>query len=328
MEIKDRTRVQLSQMNKLIQTCTSFDEAKELMVDLLEPLFPDTKGAVYIASNSKNEMNAIATWGDIESDRHLNSKGCWAIRLGDSYLAHPHTTKLYCSPTHRKNASLLPSLCLPMIAEGGTIGILHLQFINTIEVAQSMQNIAETVSQNLALSFANLKLQQELKYQSLHDPLTGLYNRRYLEESLKKEIDRAYRKQQSITVMMLDVDHFKRFNDIYGHQVGDLVLSKMGNYLLAAIREYDIACRYGGEEIIIVMPDASIENTIVRAETIRRNIKAMKLEHNGKQLEPITISIGVGCFPDDGIDAEKLIDAADKALYRAKEDGRDCVKRC
>ncbi|MEL6928427.1 MAG: diguanylate cyclase [Cyanobacteria bacterium J06600_6] len=327
LEVRDRTRVQLSKMVRLIQVCTSFEEAQKIVVDLIQPLFPDTRGSIYLMSNSKNAVDAIATWGNVTSDRHFNSKDCWAIRLSDYYSAAPDTPELYCDHVH--DLDLCPSLCLPMIAEGETIGILHLQFSNnTGEIPRSTINLAETVVQNLALSFANLKLQQELRYQSFHDPLTGLYNRRYLEESLKKEIDRAQRKQEFVSIIMLDVDLFKRFNDVHGHQAGDLVLSKVGAYLKSAIREYDLACRYGGEEIIVVMPDATIDNSILRAETIRAGIKALTIEHNGKQLEPVTVSIGISCFPDDGIDSEKLIDAADKALYQAKADGRDCVRRC
>ena len=324
LEVRDRTRVQLSHMMRVIQVCSSFEEVKELIADLLKPLFPNTKGAVYLLNNSKILVNTIATWGDVESSHYFVAKKCWAIRLSDSYSTYPHTPKLYCS--HITSTHLLPSLCVPMIAEGETIGMLHLQFDSTIEITRSTQNLAETVAQNLALSFANLKLQQELKFQSFHDSLTGLYNRRYLEESLKKEIDRARRQHQFVSVMMLDVDYFKQFNDTYGHQAGDLVLNTVSTYLLSAIREYDIACRYGGEEIIVVMPDASIENSIVRAEAIRTGIKAIKLEHNGKQLQSLTVSIGISCYPNDGVDPEKLIHAADQALYRAKKEGRDCVK--
>ena len=215
-----------------------------------------------------------------------------------------------------------------MIARGETIGMLHLRFNRTETISQSNQDLAVTVAQNLAISFANLKLQEKLRFQSLRNPLTGLYNRRYLRNALKREIDRAYRKQQFVSVIMLDIDHFKRFNDVYGHSAGDLVLSTVGAYLLNQIRQYDIACRYGGEELVIVMPDASIEVTILRAEEIRAGIKKLELEHEGKKLESISVSIGISCFPDDSIDPEKLIRAADKALYKAKEQGRDCVIRC
>ena len=325
LETRDKARIKLAQMNEFIQACISLDEAQEVIVDLLQPLFPNTAGAVYLTNNSKNIVDAIATWKNPHTNLHFEPKECWGIRRGNTHIAYPHTPGLYCSHLNLDTEGS-PSLCLPMIARGETIGLLHLQFNNTI--SHSTQNIAETVAQNLALSFANLKLQEELRYQSLRDPLTGLYNRRYLEETLNKEIDRAHRQQQFISVIMLDVDHFKRFNDVHGHSVGDLVLSKIGAYLLLETRKYDIACRYGGEELIIVMPNASIENSIMRAEKIRSDIKNFKLEHEGKELKPITVSIGVSCFPDDSINTKGLIDAADKALYQAKEEGRDRVKRC
>ena len=328
LETKDRFSIHLSQMNRLLQVCGSLDEAKEIVADLLQTLFPDTIGIVYLMKNSRNTVDAIAAWGEnICSQRHFSSQECWAIRLGNPYLVYANTPKLYCSHVNTDD-KIRPSLCLPMIVKGETIGMLHLQFKDYVEISRSTKDLAETTAQNLALCFANLKLQQKLKYQSLHDPLTGLHNRRYLEESLKNEIDRARRKQQFISVMMLDVDHFKRLNDTYGHRAGDLVLNKLGAYLLSAIRQYDIACRYGGEELIIVMPDASIEDTIIRAEKIRSDIKNLELEHDGKRLKSISVSIGVSCFPDDGIDAKSLTQAADKALYQAKEEGRDRVKRC
>lgn len=127
---------------------------------------------------------------------------------------------------------------------------------------------------------------------------------------------------------MIDVDYFKRFNDNHGHSAGDLVLSQIGTYLLSQIRQYDIACRYGGEELVIVMPDASIDDTIIRAEEIRLGVKKLQLEHEGEKLESISVSIGVSYFPDDSNTVDGLIQAADKALYKAKEQGRDCVRRC
>jgi diguanylate cyclase (GGDEF)-like protein len=215
-----------------------------------------------------------------------------------------------------------------MIARSNTLGMLYLRFNTPEPISELIQELAKTVAQNIAMSFASLKLQEQLRYQSLRDPLTRLYNRRYLQESLEKELDRAQRKQQFIGIIMIDIDHFKNFNDAYGHSVGDLVLKEVGNYLLSQIRQYDLACRYGGEELVIVMPDVAIGDTVMRAEEIRAGIKQLKLEYDEQELESITVSIGVSCFPDDGITSEQLIQAADKALYQAKEQGRDRVKRC
>ena len=323
----NQARIKLAEMNEFIQACVSLEEAQAVIGDLLKPLFPDTNGVIYLINKSKNLLNAIANWGNATSNQYFEPKDCWAIRRGNPHRVHPTTPKLYCSHLDR-DTDLYPSLCLPMIAKSEAIGMLYLRFNNTAKINQSIQDLAETVAQNLAISFANLKLQQELRYQSLRDPLTGLYNRRYLDESLAKEIDRAHRTQQFISVMLLDIDHFKRFNDVYGHSAGDLVLSQVGTYLESETRKYDVACRFGGEELIIVMPGASMADSVVRAEKIRAGIKQLELEHEGQKLESVTVSIGVSCFPDDSTTVESLIQAADKALYQAKEDGRDCVRRC
>ena len=327
LEQTNQARIKLAAMNELIQACMSLEEAKIIIADLLQPLFPNTNGSVYLLNDSKNLLDEIATWGKANSDRYFDPKECWGIRRGNHHLATPDSQRLYCSHFNQ-TAKSNPTLCLPMIAKGETIGMLHLNLESTKQIKQSTQDLAETVAQNLAMSFANLKLQQKLRYQSLRDPLTGLYNRRYLQEALKRELDRAHRKQHFVSLIMLDVDHFKRFNDTYGHSAGDLVLSTLGNYLLQQTRQYDIPCRYGGEELLIVMPDASIEDTVIRAEEIRMGVKNLPIEYQGHQLPAITISVGISCFPDDSTNPEKLIQAADKALYQAKKAGRDCVKRC
>ena len=323
----NQARIELAKMNEFIQACVNIEEAQAVIADLLSPLFPETHGAIYLLNNSKILFEEIAKWGVTHSENSFDLNQCWAIRQGNPHLVHPQTAKLYCSHTI-DTADLKPSLCLPMIAKGETIGMLYLRFERSDAITPASQSIAETVAQNIAMSFANLKLQQELKFQSLRDPLTGLYNRRYLNDSLTREIDRARRKQQFISLIMLDVDHFKRFNDVHGHSAGDLVLASVGDYLLSQIRQYDLACRYGGEELVIVMLDASKEDTVIRAEAIRTGIKKLQLKHEGIELDSVSVSIGVSCFPDDAIDGLGLIKAADKALYQAKKQGRDRVMRC
>ena len=324
LEMRDSARVKLAKLTEFIQVCTNLEEAQIIIADLLKPLFEHSTGAIYLVDDSKNVFRAIATWGEDLSHTSFEPKECWAIRRGNMHICDSDTVNLFC--THVDKKELTPCLCLPMIARGETIGMLHLSFSKQNAIAKPIQDLAETVAQNLALSFANLKLQQKLRYQSLRDPLTGLYNRRYLQESLEKELDRACRQQQPVSIMMLDVDRFKRFNDVYGHAAGDLVLSQVGAYILSVIRQYDIACRYGGEELIIVMPNANLENAMHGAERIRIGIENLKLKHEQKWLNSISISIGVACFNSDNNDAESLIEAADKALYLAKKSGRNCVK--
>lgn len=328
LERNNQARIKLAEMNEFVLACVTLEEAQGVIGDLLQPLFPNTDGVVYLMNNSKHLLSAIATWGKQDYESYFEPKECWAIRRGTPHQTQPDSPKLYCSHLNLDTNDLVdPSLCLPMIAKGETIGMLHLDFNNSAKITQSIQDLAETVAQNLAISFANLKLQQKLRHQSIRDPLTGLYNRRYLDESLSKEIDRAERTQEFISILLLDIDHFKRFNDIYGHSAGDLVLSKVGAYMESQTRKYDIACRFGGEELVIIMPGASIANSVMRAEKIREGIKQLELKHEGQELESITVSIGVSCFPDNGTTVEDLIKAADKVLYQAKESGRDCVKQ-
>ena len=320
-------RLKLGKMNEFLQACVTIDEAQKALTDLLQPLFPDTHGAVYLVNNNKDSLEAIATWGLANSKSHLEPDECWGLRRGALHVAYPSTPGVYCC--HVSNCGQKkPTLCLPMIAKNETLGMLFLRFDSTEPIAEIKIELSETVAQNIAMSFANLRLQEKLRYQSLRDPLTGLYNRRFLQESLAKEIDRAQRQQEFIGIIMIDIDHFKQFNDVHGHSAGDLVLQEVGNYLLSQVRQYDIACRYGGEEIVVVMPNASIEDTVIRAEGIRKDIKQIRLKHDNQPLEPIRVSIGVSCFPDDGVECDKLIQAADSALYRAKESGRDRVQRC
>ncbi|MEO0835254.1 MAG: diguanylate cyclase [Cyanobacteria bacterium J06642_3] len=164
-----------------------------------------------------------------------------------------------------------------------------------------------------------------LRYQSLHDPLTNLYNRPYLLEFLGQELERANRKQYHVSVILIDIDYFKHFNDLYGHSAGDLVLSQVGAYLSSQIRQYDVACRYGGEELLIVMPNASLEDTILRAEKFRQGINQLKLKHDGTKLDSISVSIGISCFPEHNNQVKGLIRAVDQALSQAKA-SRNSVK--
>jgi diguanylate cyclase (GGDEF)-like protein len=174
-------------------------------------------------------------------------------------------------------------------------------------------------SHHLAASEARLRVL------SVRDPLTGLFNRRYMEETLNSEVERAQREQTTLGIIMLDVDHFKRFNDTLGHAAGDAVLRGLGELLSRNVRDTDVACRYGGEEFVLVLPGASLEVAKVRADRVREAVEELHIEHNGRTFAVITVSLGVALFPDHGEDGEALLEAADAALYRAKDKGRNQV---
>jgi diguanylate cyclase (GGDEF)-like protein len=160
---------------------------------------------------------------------------------------------------------------------------------------------------------------------SIRDPLTGLFNRRYLEETLTLEMIRAARKQHPIGVIMVDIDHFKRINDLHGHAAGDAVLVQMGDFLLTHVRSSDVICRYGGEEFILVLPEATRKITQMRAEQIREDARHLHVQYEEQTLEAFTLSLGVAVFPEHGSTYDVILRAVDTALYRAKRDGRDRV---
>jgi diguanylate cyclase (GGDEF)-like protein len=191
---------------------------------------------------------------------------------------------------------------------------------------EAKQRLAVAIAENLSLALANLKLRESLQNQAIHDPLTGLYNRRYLEETMDRELHRARRQETQLGVVMIDLDHFKDFNDTFGHAAGDALLSALANVITTGIRADDIACRYGGEEFLLIMPGASLETTRERADNLSQAVRNLQVKYQDQLLQSTTISLGVAIFPDHGLTAEEVIAAADAALYRAKQAGRDRVE--
>ncbi len=192
-------------------------------------------------------------------------------------------------------------------------------------LSESKVRLASTVAEHVALTLANLRLREELRLQAIHDPLTNLYNRRYMEETLERELYRAKRENSPLGVIMLDIDHFKDFNDSYGHEAGDLFLREVGHFLEMHIRKEDIACRYGGEEFTLILPENTLDKARQRAEELRQGVQSLVVKYEGEPLRLITLSMGVAAYPEHGMTVEGLLRAADKALYQAKGEGRDRV---
>jgi len=203
-------------------------------------------------------------------------------------------------------------------------------------ILTALYDITERKRQEIELQKAHLllqnnyreiaELQTKLQEQAIRDPLTGLFNRRYLEESIDREMARASREKFSIGMIMIDIDHFKQVNDIYGHMAGDLILQDLAKLLTGGIRAGDIACRYGGEEFLLILPKASKETTALRAEQWRTDFAALKTVY-GENVLQATISLGVAAYPEDGATAAEVINAADQAMYHAKRLGRNRVVR-
>lgn len=188
-----------------------------------------------------------------------------------------------------------------------------------------MKEIAVIFAEYLSLSIANIKLSEKLTRQSVRDPLTRLYNRRYMDEIIQHEILRAARQQNRIGIVMVDIDHFKQINDTYGHEAGDEYLIRLADFFKLKIRSSDFVFRYGGEEFMLILPESSVEDTYKYAESLRIEIKNLKINFRGQLLPLITLSFGIAAYPDHGLETIELLRVADKALYRAKEEGRDRV---
>ena len=223
-------------------------------------------------------------------------------------------------------------MCVPMMAHGEMMGLLCLSPGQdnaskpfTTEQITSEERLARTLAEQSALALANLNMRDALKMQSIRDPLTGLFNRRYMEESLDRELRRAERKQFKLGILMIDVDHFKNLNDTFGHEAGDAVLRSFGTLLKDFFRAEDIVCRYGGEEFTVILPETSLAAATKRASELCVSTKQMVVQHRREVLRPVTISIGVAILGEHGTTAASLLSAADSALYQAKEQGRDRV---
>jgi len=218
-----------------------------------------------------------------------------------------------------------------MMGQGEALGVLHLRCGDAASepehrLAQTDQRLAVTAAGHIGLALANLRLRETLRSQAIRDPLTGLFNRRYMEESLARELRRSARSHHPLGAIMLDLDRFKQFNDVFGHEAGDTVLRQLGHFLQTRTRQEDIACRYGGEEFVVILPDASVEITRQRAESLCEEFKKLELKHRGRSIGRVTVSAGVSVFPAHASTAEDLLRIADRALYRAKAAGRDRVE--
>ncbi|MBI4786161.1 MAG: diguanylate cyclase [Chloroflexi bacterium] len=334
LEQRNREISQLNEMGDLLQSCLTPEEAYVVIAQAARNLLPGDSGALYVLNNSKNLIEAAATWGEFGPDdleQVFSSESCWALRRGRIHLVADSQTSLLCEHVRRNPASHAPysSMCIPMMAQGETLGIFYLQTAARPDgqpaLSESKQRLAVSIAEHVALALSSLRLRETLQRQAIRDSLTGLFNRRYMEESLEREMRRATRKHSTVGIVMLDLDHFKQYNDAFGHQVGDVILREFGNFLKGQVRGGDVACRYGGEEFTLILPETPLEETCERAEQIRQELKFLQVQHSGQTFGNLSVSLGVAIFPEHAETAEQILQAADAALYQAKTEGRDRV---
>ena len=314
----------LNRVNDLLQACNTQEEAYQVIGLMAGELFAGQDGCLAIVRPGNTDLEMIAQWGEktlVESTFPMDD--CWAIRRGQPHEVLDPQTSLLCH--HFVDPPNDGYLCIPLTVQGESLGLLCLMGdgAKANEPRLGRRNLALTLGEAIKFSLFNLRLQEKLREQATRDPLTGLFNRRYLEDSLDRELHRAQRKQSALSIVMLDLDHFKLFNDTFGHDAGDLLLRELGKTLQSVLRQSDISCRYGGEEFVLVFPDSSLADTRKRAEEIRVLVKDLKIRHEDRQLGTVTVSAGIATAPEHGTTAHDLLRSADDALYAAKQGGRD-----
>ncbi|MGQ0700335.1 MAG: sensor domain-containing diguanylate cyclase [Panacagrimonas sp.] len=320
----------LGALGETLQTCENLEEIAAPIRNLLPQMFPAFSGRLYLLNASRSAFEVVADWGGMEvSDEMFSQQACWAIRKNAMHWTDSRDG-LCCKHLHEQ-AGASPGVCVPLAAQGETLGLLFLRTKAEDPVPFSavrrsdIERLASMTADRIAIAVANIRLSLKLRQQSIRDSLTGLFNRRYLEESLEREAARTQREKTSLALLMIDVDHFKKVNDGYGHDVGDRVLAAIARALSDACRRSDVVCRYGGEEFTVLLPNTTQQQAMQAAENLRQAVRRIDPGLLGGLLTVPTISVGVAYLPLNGNKPAAVLKAADKALHVAKTTGRDRV---
>ncbi|CCD99283.1 diguanylate cyclase [Bradyrhizobium sp. STM 3809] len=322
----------LSELSEWLQSAKSESELFDMISSVLGRLMPECKGGLYIYANARDVLEVAAQWnGDVRTVS-MHPEDCWSLRRGHCYVHGTSEIEFHCDHVHKDiNENYC---CIPILAHGDTVGLLHLEYTydSTETPDEAKARFADRVrlglacAEHLSIAIANMKLREGLRDQSLRDALTGLNNRRSLIETARRELLRAARTGTPVSVVTLDVDHFKSFNDNHGHEAGDTVLRHIGEILRAACGDDDVPCRLGGEEFVVLLPNCTVEEAALRAEELRARVEALNISYGDRLLPRVTISVGVASYPEAGIDLPEILRVADGALYRAKQKGRNRVE--
>ena len=313
------------QFAEMLQACANTHELCKVVTSFGRDLFPLESGALYVIEAGQPIVGSQISWGDPPSPEPFMPEDCWGIRLAKPHYWESPEAGLFCSHV----SAPLPaySLCLPLAALGRNLGLLHLRALAPGRMGEARQRFAATFSYQVAIGLSNLRLRESLREEAIRDPLTDLFNRRFMQESLDHEIQRARRGSSSLGIIAVDLDHFKVINDQLGHATGDAVLRGLSAMAKGSIRAGDISCRQGGDEFLFILPEISEEDCLRLAEKMRAQALQVVLQLCPSLAGLVTLSCGMAMFPQDGQGADGLLKAADQALYQAKTAGRDKVMR-
>lgn len=327
LEERNEELILLSEMLTMLQYSKDLDEGFLVVGQYLRQLFNGKSGSLLVFNQENGRLSILSTWGRVAST-NMNYTGddCWAIRRVKPYLLESTENGIVCK--HISDRTIPASTyCLPIIVDSEPVGAIHLESYSPDDpITTNVRRLAEAAVEQISLALTNIHLRHSLRMQAIHDPLTGLYNRLYLEESLSRELYRMDRSGQPLSLVIMDLDNLKEINDRYGHPAGDAVLRELANLLKHLVRVSDMPCRYGGDEFILVLPDTNLEAAVKRAEKIREDFERILVPFGTQTLGNFTISAGVSCSPENGHTSQDLIAAADRSLYAAKEQGKNRVR--
>ncbi|MCW1951086.1 MAG: diguanylate cyclase [Octadecabacter sp.] len=320
----------LSDLDEWLQSCKSLEELFKIVAKFMGYLLPDSFGELYLYSNSRDVLDGACEWGQQDTiNAHITPDSCWSLRRGRVY---EHNPDALCFPCDRlspqANEKLGDYICIPVIAHGDTVGLLHINFKAGMPRGdvKSLGRFAARCGEHISMAIANVKLRDELHDQSIRDPLTGLYNRRYFMDTMRREASVSDRGGKGFGLISLDADKFKAFNDNHGHEAGDLVLRALAERMLAVLPDSAVCARVGGEEFAILLAQSDEAEAMQQAETLRDSVSQMEVRTAFGLLPRVTISSGVAVYRGDSTAPSVLMKRADEALYTAKSEGRDCVR--
>ena len=326
----------LNRMSQVLQTCPTEQDTYSVVTDICTQLFPGSSGHLLILNDADATLETVAYWGKPSSAlRQLHLADLDFVFLEKNHVVdHPDVGQIYSRIGYSQQER---QVYVPVSSRETILAVLILSFESEKspeelkdfkddwrQGVESKQMLITEIVEYYALALVNLRLREMLRIESIHDPLTGLYNRRHMEAALEREVHRSQRHQTSVSILMFDIDHFKAFNDTYGHEAGDAVLRGIGGVLKCNSRREDIACRYGGEEFLLILPDTTLEDATKRAEHLLKKVRQHNFVYQEKTLS-VTISIGVAAYPLHGPGIHSPVNTADAALYQAKEDGRNQI---
>ncbi|MBN3926849.1 diguanylate cyclase [Nostoc sp. NMS4] len=322
LEAKKRELIYLSDMTDMLYSCESEDEVYQVVALTCSKLFPNMSGCVCIIANSKNYVQMNSVWGDERSSKEIFSlSDCWALRRGKVNLLSPRNSGLMCG--HLIEPVSGTHLCIPLFGQGEVVGILHIYALE--EISPEDQQTSEIIARTLGIALNNLSIKQRLTHESLRDGMTQLFNQSYMETIMEQRLAEADRSGLPLSIIFLDIDNFKSYNSRYGHVTANVVLQGLAKLLLKSIRSFDIACRWGGEEFVIVMPNMTLETLRKRVEQLRLDIEQMQLRDGDQILENITASFGIA-VSEPGMTVKNLLNRANQAMLEAKRTGKNRVR--